>query len=85
MKKESKNTKYKQRNILVWNEVAPFYHKRWARKEIGPFNVTHELIKLSKIRSGDSVLDLACGTGLVTKKLISKVGEKGQVLSLIHI
>ena len=54
LEKESKNTKYKQRNILVWNEVAPFYHKRWARKEIGPFNVTNELIKLSKIKSGDN-------------------------------
>ena len=82
MKKESKNTKYKQRNILVWNEVAPFYHKRWARKEIGPFNVTHELIKLSKIRSGDSVLDLACGTGLVTKKITTKVGISGKVFAV---
>jgi len=82
LKKESKNTKYKQRNILVWNEVAPFYHKRWARKEIGPFNVTNELIKLSKIRSGDSVLDLACGTGLVTKKITAKVGISGKVFAV---
>ena len=82
MKKESKNTKYKQRNILVWNEVAPFYHKRWARKEIGPFNVTTELIKLSKIRPGDSVLDLACGTGLVTKKITAKVGISGKVFAV---
>ena len=82
MKKESKNTKYKQRNILVWNEVAPFYHKRWARKEIGPFNVTDELIKLSKIKSGDNVLDLACGTGLVTKKITAKVGVSGKVFAV---
>ena len=59
MKKESKNIQYKQRNILVWNEVSPYYHKRWAREEVGPFNVTNELIKLSKIKSGDCVLDLA--------------------------
>jgi len=82
LKKESKNTKYKQRNILVWNEVAPFYHKRWARKEIGPFNVTNELIKLSKIKSGDNVLDLACGTGLVTKKITTKVGVSGKVFAV---
>ena len=69
MKKYSKGTKYKQRTILVWIEVAPYYHKRWAKNEIGPFNVTKELVKSAKIKSGQKVLDLACGTGLVTKKI----------------
>ena len=82
MKKDSKGTKYKQRTISVWNEVAPFYHKRWAKNEIGPFAVTKKLLDLSKIKNGDSVLDLACGTGLVTKKLISKVGKNGRVYAI---
>ena len=82
MKKESKSLKYKQRTILVWNEIAPFYHKRWARNEIGPFNVTNELIKLSKIKNGDCVLDLACGTGLVTKKIVRKVGKYGMIYAI---
>ena len=47
MKKESKGTKYKQRTISVWNEVAPFYHKRWAKNEVGPFGVTKKLLELS--------------------------------------
>ena len=42
---KSKATKYKQRAINVWNEVAPFYHNRWAKSEIGPFRVTNDLIK----------------------------------------
>ena len=82
MKKDSKGTKYKQRTIAVWNEVAPFYHKRWAKKEVGPFAVTKKLLDLSKIKNGDNVLDLACGTGLVTKKLIRKVGRNGQVYAI---
>jgi len=82
LKKDSKGTKYKQRTISVWNEVAPFYHKRWAKKEIGPFSVTKKLLDSSKIKNGDSVLDLACGTGLVTKKLIRKVGLNGQVCAI---
>ncbi len=82
MKKDSKGTKYKQRTISVWNEVAPFYHKRWAKNEIGPFAVTKKLLDLSKIKNGDNVLDLACGTGLVTKKLIRKVGKNGQVYAI---
>ena len=77
MKKESKGIKYKQRTISVWNEVAPFYHKRWAKNEVGPFSVTKKLLELSKIKKENTVLDLACGTGLVTKKLIRKVGSKG--------
>ena len=75
LKKYSKGTKYKQRTISVWNEVARFYHRRWAKDEIGPFGVTKKLLEISKIKKGDSVLDLACGTGLVTKKLIRKVGK----------
>ena len=67
---------------MVWNEVAPYYHKRWAKNEIGPFNVTNELIKSAKIKSGQKILDLACGTGLVTKKILNKVGKKGEVYGI---
>ena len=82
MKKDSKGLKYKQRTISVWNEVAPFYHKRWAKEEVGPFGVTKKLLELSKIKKNDTVLDLACGTGLVTKKLIRKVGSKGEIYAI---
>ena len=82
LKKYSKGVKYKQRTISVWNEVAQTYHRRWAKDEVGPFGVTKKLLELSKIKKGDSVLDLACGTGLVTKKLIRKVGDKGQVFAI---
>jgi len=82
LKKESKDIKYKRRTIIVWNEVAPYYHKRWAKNEIGPFNVTKELIRNARIKSGQKVLDLACGTGLVTKKILSKVGKNGEVYGI---
>ncbi|MDP6857445.1 MAG: methyltransferase domain-containing protein [Candidatus Nitrosopelagicus sp.] len=82
MKQESKDSKYKQRTIMVWNEVAPYYHKRWAKNEVGPFNVTNDLIKRAKIKSGQKVLDLACGTGLVTKKILNKVGKNGEVYGI---
>ena len=80
MKKNSRGIKYKQRTILVWNEVAPFYHKRWAKNEIGPFAVTKKLLDSSKIKKGDSVLDIACGTGLVTKKLIERLEVKARFM-----
>ena len=62
--------------------MAPFYHKRWAKNEVGPFSVTKKLLELSKIKKENTVLDLACGTGLVTKKLIRKVGRKGQIYAI---
>ncbi len=72
--------KYKQRNITIWNEVAPRYHKRWASINQGPFQSTSKLIQLLDINKGDKVLDLACGTGVVTKKIRQKVGRSGYVL-----
>lgn len=71
---------YKKRIIKTWNEIAPRYHKRWAGKSIGPFQSTLKLVKMAKLRSGDLVLDLACGTGAVTKQITSKIGGSGHVI-----
>ncbi len=74
------NTSYKQNNIKIWNEIAPRYHKRWASVNEGPFQSTSKLIELVNVSEGNSVLDLACGTGVVTKKLRDKVGDLGYVV-----
>jgi len=73
-------TEYKKRNILIWNEVAPRYHKRWASINQGPFGSTSKLVQLLNIKKGDKVLDLACGTGVVSKKIRQKVGNSGLVI-----
>ena len=75
-----KHSEYKQRNMKIWNEVAPRYHKRWASVSVGPFQSTTKLIELVDINKGNTVLDLACGTGVVTKKIRSKVGNSGYVV-----
>lgn len=71
---------YKKRMIKTWDEIAPRYHKRWAGKSIGPFQSTQKLVKIAKLRRGDLVLDLACGTGAVTREIISKIGGSGHVI-----
>ena len=83
----SKKTKlnsieYKRRMITTWNEIAPKYHKRWAKDNIGPFKSTTKLVSMAKIRHGYKVLDLACGTGVVTKEILKKVGHSGQVTGI---
>lgn len=63
------NTTYKKTNMITWNELAPKYHKRWAGKMRGPLQSTEKLIKNLKISKSDTILDVACGTGIVTKML----------------
>ena len=73
---------YKQRNMKIWNEVAPRYHKRWASVNKGPFQSTKKLIELIKIKKSNRVLDVACGTGVVTKEIQKKVGKTGYIVGI---
>ena len=66
--------------MKIWNEVAPRYHKRWATVSKGPFQSTQKLISSLQIKKGDHVLDVASGTGVVTKLLKQKVGKTGYVI-----
>lgn len=79
---EFNQSEYKKRNITIWDEIAPRYHKRWARLNNGPFQSTQKLVELIKINEGDKVLDLACGTGVVTKKISEKIGKLGYVVGI---
>jgi len=74
------HTEYKQRNIKIWNEISPRYHKRWAGVNQGPFQSTSKLVDLVNVKKGDSILVLACGTGAVTKKILDKIGNSGCVI-----
>ena len=73
---------YKKRNMTIWNEVAPRYHKRWASVNQGPFQSTSKLIESLNIKKDNTVLDLACGTGVVTKKIQNKIGISGYVVGI---
>ncbi|MFQ5496843.1 MAG: methyltransferase domain-containing protein [Nitrosopumilus sp.] len=77
---KSKSFEYKKRNMSIWNEVAPRYHKKWASENYGPFQSTKKLVDLINVQQGNKVLDIACGTGAVTKKLTQKVGKTGYVV-----
>jgi len=76
------HSEYKQRNMKIWNEVAPRYHKRWASVNKGPFQSTRKLVELVNINKGDAVLDVACGTGVVTNEIQKKIGKSGYVVGV---
>ncbi len=78
----SNSLEYKKRQIKIWNEIAPRYHKRWAREDIGAFQSTAKLITMARLEGGNRVLDLACGTGAVTKKIMKKIGKTGHVVGV---
>lgn len=76
------HSEYKQRNMKIWNEVAPRYHKRWASVNKGPFQSTKKLVELVNISKDDVVLDVACGTGVVTNEIRKKIGKSGYVVGI---
>ena len=76
------HSEYKQRNMKIWNEIAPRYHKRWASVNKGPFQSTKKLIELVKINKNNFVLDVACGTGVVTKQIQEKISKFGYTVGI---
>ena len=74
-------SEYKRRNITVWNEIAPRYHKRWAGADIGPFQSTDKLIEQLDVKNGN-ILDVACGTGAVTEKMARRVDDSNYIIGI---
>lgn len=73
---------YKRLNIKAWNEVAPRYHKKWAGSQIGPWRCTDAMLDLVDIQKGQTILDVACGTGAVIYRLLKRVGPSGRIIGV---
>lgn len=68
---------YKINSKANWNTVAYDYHYNWASKQVGPFKSTAEIVKIADIKPDDKVLDLACGTGVVSKEISQYLNKNG--------
>lgn len=73
---------YKINTRLNWNNVAPTYHKDWANRGVGPFKSTTELVKAAEISTDDIVLDVGCGTGVVSKQSSHYLGSSGIIIGI---
>jgi SAM-dependent methyltransferase len=60
-----------------WDKAADIYGSAWQR-QLAP--AQERLLALAAARPGERVLDVACGTGLVTLPLAEQVGASGSVL-----
>ena len=73
---------YKITTKSNWNTVAPDYHHNWANQKVGPFKSTTELVKVANIKQSDKVLDVACGTGVVSKEISKLLGPNGLLIGI---
>jgi ubiquinone/menaquinone biosynthesis C-methylase UbiE len=59
-----------------WDKAAPVYERSWA-EQLAP--AQRVLLDMATISPGERVLDVACGTGLVTFPAANAVGPSGSV------
>jgi ubiquinone/menaquinone biosynthesis C-methylase UbiE len=61
-----------------WDKAAPYYERFW-QAQLAP--AQDRLFDLARPRPGERVLDVACGTGLVTFRAAGIVGPTGAVVA----
>ncbi|NIR46282.1 MAG: methyltransferase domain-containing protein [Gemmatimonadetes bacterium] len=61
-----------------WDKASVHYDRYWAR-QIEPSQAL--LLEMAQLRPGDRVVDIACGTGLVTWPAAEAVGPDGLVVA----
>jgi ubiquinone/menaquinone biosynthesis C-methylase UbiE len=57
-----------------WDKAAPHYEDHWAAQP-----AQDRLLELAALRPGERVLDVACGSGLLTFRAADAVGPRGAV------
>ena len=60
-----------------WDKAAPFYETSW-KKQLEPAQA--QVMEYAALQSGERVIDIACGTGLVTFPVANAVGDDGLVV-----
>jgi SAM-dependent methyltransferase len=60
-----------------WDKAAEYYDGYWA-DQLKP--AQKRLLEMAALQPGERVLDVACGTGLVTFPILEAVGEEGEVV-----
>ena len=59
-----------------WDRASALYERGWAR-QLAPAHAA--VLRMARLAAGERVLDVACGTGLVTLPAAREVGPAGRV------
>jgi ubiquinone/menaquinone biosynthesis C-methylase UbiE len=62
-----------------WDKAVEYYEQHWQH-QLAP--AQDHLLEMAGIQPGDRVLDVACGTGLVTRRVARQVGASGTVVGV---
>jgi len=62
-----------------WDKAVDLYEQHW-QQQLAPAQT--RLLEMADIRPGEQVLDVACGTGLVTCRAARQVGAHGTVIGV---
>lgn len=62
-----------------WDYSSPHYEKGW-QQQLWP--AQKRLLEMADLKFTEKVLDVSCGTGLVTFPIAKAVGEDGQVIAI---
>jgi ubiquinone/menaquinone biosynthesis C-methylase UbiE len=60
-----------------WDRASSFYEKFWLN-QLAP--AQEELLTVASLKAGERILDIACGTGLVSFRAAALAGDKGFVV-----
>ena len=61
-----------------WDKAVDYYEQHWKR-QLEPAQT--RLLAMADLQLGERILDVACGTGLVTFPAAIQVGPKGTVVA----
>lgn len=61
-----------------WDESAPLYQEGWSEQLLPAHQ---SLLQYADLQAGQRVLEVACGTGLVTRMIADLIGPTGSLLA----
>jgi ubiquinone/menaquinone biosynthesis C-methylase UbiE len=61
-----------------WDKAADFYELYWQR-QLEPAQT--KLLEMAALQQGETILDIACGTGLLTFQMAERVGPQGALFA----
>jgi ubiquinone/menaquinone biosynthesis C-methylase UbiE len=60
-----------------WDKAAMYYEKFW-QKQLKP--AQDRMLEIARLSAGDKIIDIACGSGLVSFRAVEQAGQNGYVL-----